>query len=107
MSSDPMDENLRDLVAETAEEVAVKTKELTEGLDSMVSSTDGDPCNSYEWSIIFVLMMVVSLAVMALHMWTLWKRRAELSAFDILTIAFFVANFIQLGPMLAQVGGEF
>ena len=62
------------------------------------------PCiPSYEWSILFLLIMIVAVTAMLFHMFTLWKRRAALSAYDILFVAFFFAASVQFGPMLSQV----
>ena len=64
---------------------------------------DGDPCNSYEWSCLFLFMLSLALTAMVLHLVTLFKRRSNLSALDILFVIFFFCAIIQFGPMLSQV----
>ena len=100
---DMVDVNLDEIAQETAQEVAVQSEELAEGLEKTLVDTDGDPCNSHQWSIIFLLLFVLAYLVMILHLISLFKRRSNLSAFDILSIALFVSSLIQFGPMLSQV----
>ncbi len=38
----------------------------------VLQNTDGDPCNSYEWSCIFIFLFVLSFVAMGLHLWALW-----------------------------------
>lgn len=99
---DNIDTNLAELAEETAEEVAMNTEDLSES-NKQVVNTDDDPCNSYEWSIIFILVFVAAFVVMIVHLVTLFKRRSNLSCFDILTMGLFVSIMIQFGPMLSQV----
>ena len=47
---------------------------------------------------------MAALCAMFFHLWTLWQRRAALSAYDILFVAFFFAAGVQFGPMMSQVG---
>ena len=58
---------------------------------------------SYEWSILFLLILIAAVFAMCFHVWTLWKRRSSLSAYDILFVAFFFAACVQFGPMMSQV----
>lgn len=70
-----------------------------------------DPCNSFEWSIIFFLILVLALVFIGLEAHCLYKRRSELfSGFDIGAIFLFVCTIIQFGPMtshLLQAGHDF
>ena len=70
--------------------------------EGVLENTDGDPCKSYEWSILFLLIFIASMITMIIHMITLFKRRSMLSCIDILTIALFFATIVQFGPMLSQ-----
>ena len=54
--------------------MAVRSEEIEEGIETTATNADGDPCNSYEWSLIFLLIFVLAFVVMGLHLWTLWKR---------------------------------
>lgn len=94
---------MEDLVEETAEELAVNAQEYSEEIEKTIANTDGDPCNSYEWSILFLLILMAAVTAMCFHVWTLWKRRSSLSAYDILFVAFFFAAAVQFGPMMSQV----
>jgi hypothetical protein len=60
--------------------------------------------SSYEWSILFLLILIAAVLAMMFHVWTLWKRRSALTAYDILFVAFFFASLVQFGPMMSQVG---
>jgi len=97
------DSALDNLAEETAKEVAVESGELSDELHGTLSNADGDPCNSYEWSVIFILVFVVSYVLMGVHSWLLIKRRASLTAIDVLSIALFLSTIVQFGPMMSQV----
>ena len=57
-----------------------------------------DPCNSYEWSIIFLLVLIIASFLIVAECFSMFKRRCELlSGFDILMIFFFVCTIIQFG----------
>ncbi len=104
LADDPIDTGLRDLAAENADEVAAAAEAASQAAEDVASNTDGDPCNSFQWSIVFLLVMVMSLAVMILHLATLFRaRKTGLTAFDVLTLALFAAIVVQFGPMASQV----
>lgn len=103
---DEIDVNLRDLAEETAHELAVQSKELADGVVDELSNADADPCNSFEWSLVYFLIFILSCFIMSIHKWNLLKRRANLSAFDILSLALYCCTIIQSGIMLAQVCGS-
>ena len=57
-----------------------------------------DPCNSYEWSILFLLVLIIATILIVVECFSLFKRRGELlSGFDILITFFFVCTIIQFG----------
>lgn len=100
---DALDVGVKELVAQTAEDLAIESTDLAEQGNGELLNSDGDPCNSYEWSIIFFVIMIVAQLIMGLHCVTLFKRRSTLSAFDVLTVAYFISTLIQFGPMFSQV----
>lgn len=102
LEEDPID-TVEQFAEETAENVAIESEQLSNDLKKSLIDTDGDPCNSYEWSVIFLFVFVMALLAMAMHLWTLFKRRANLSAFDVLFLMLCVCTLIQFGPMLSQV----
>ncbi len=95
--------DLEEFVEDTAQEVVVAAEDVKDGAEGVLLNSDGDPCKSYEWSILFLLIFVISMLLMMAHMWTLFKRRSMLSCIDVLTVALFAATVIQFGPMLSQV----
>ena len=67
------------------------------GKDQVLVEPD-DPCNSYEWSILALMVMVFAILLIVVECFTLFKRRSELfSGFDILLVFFFVCAIIQFG----------
>ena len=56
--------------------------ETNVGQDSLVEPDD--PCNSYSWSIIFFLVLIIATILVVFHSFVMYRRRQDLlSAFDI------------------------
>ncbi len=63
-----------------------------------------DPCNSFEWSIVFLLILIIASAIILLECHTLFRRRSEFfSALDIGMLFLFTCTILQFGPMTSQV----
>lgn len=69
-------------------------------------SDPGDPCNSYEWSIVFCFVMVLAilawLAAAALTLSASVSRGGQLTGLHKLSILLALATLIQFGPMLSS-----
>ena len=56
--------------------------ETNVGQDSLVEPED--PCNSYHWSIVFLLILVIATTLVTFQCFVMYRRRQDLfSAFDI------------------------
>ena len=57
-----------------------------------------DPCNSYTWGILFLLVLVSAIILIIVECIALFKRRGDLfSGFDIGIIFLFTCTVIQFG----------
>jgi len=69
-------------------------------------SDPGDPCNSYEWSVVFCFIMALAiiawLVAIALILSSRQSRGGTLSGLDKLTGLLALATLIQFGPMLSS-----
>jgi len=69
-------------------------------------SDPGDPCNSYEWSVVFCFIMTLSiiawLVAIAVILSSRQSRGSSLSGLDKLSALLFLATIIQFGPMLSS-----
>ena len=64
------------------------------GKDQTMVEPD-DPCNSYQWSILFLMILVFAIILTMVECYALFKRRSELlSGFDISILFFFKENSI-------------
>ena len=63
-----------------------------------------DPCNSYQWSIVFLLILTVAIILAIFQCFVMYRRRQNLlSALDIGFIFLAFCTIIQFGPMTSQV----
>lgn len=64
-----------------------------------------DPCNSYEWSILYLLLLIVASLGISFECYVMYRRKEELllSAFDIGCIFLSFCAIVQFGPMTSQV----
>lgn len=90
---------------EEISDMLVEDVEAAEGTnEAVVVKPEGDPCNSYQWSIIYLIVLSFAIIFIALEVYILWKRRAEKwNAMDIAVLFLFTCTIIQFGPMLTQV----
>ena len=60
-------------------------KEISDkGLDTNSNVDPDDPCNNYEWSVVFLLMLILASLFILLEGYTMFKRRRDLfSGFDL------------------------
>ena len=57
---------------------------LEKGSDTNSNVDPDDPCNNYEWSVMFLLMLIMASLFIALEVYTMLKRRMDLfSGFDL------------------------
>lgn len=81
-------------------ENSTPTVELKDQSESIID----DPCNNYEWSLVFFIILILSLMLICLEFYALFKRRSDLfSGFDIAIIFSFACTVIQFGPELTQL----
>ena len=63
-----------------------------------------DPCNAYEWSVIFLLMLILALVFVIIEGHAMFKRRKDLfSGFDIGILFLFACTIIQFGPVTSDI----
>jgi hypothetical protein len=97
-------EQFEDEIINGANDILEQANELAEGIDENAAIEPEDPCNSYEWSIIYILVLLIAAIVIVIQTYAMFRRRSELfSGFDIGIIAFFICTIIQFGPMTSQV----
>ena len=66
-------------------ETTTAYKEMSDkGLDTNSNVDPDDPCNNYEWSVVFLLMLILASLFISLEGYTMFKRRRDLfSGFDL------------------------
>ena len=65
-----------------------------------------DICNSYSWSIVFMIILIIAVIAILIEVWSLFRRRdRKFSGLDICISFIFACTLIQTGPMLSQVNG--
>lgn len=63
-----------------------------------------DPCNNYEWSVMFLLMLILALTFITIESLAMFRRRKNLlSGFDIGVIFLFSCTIIQFGPITSDI----
>jgi len=77
--------------------------EKDEGVEPQNKSDPGDPCNSFTWSILFVIVMLLAIILwIGTVVQAIVSRGGKFSGLDRLLFLLAVGTFLQFGPMLTS-----